>query len=70
MMPSDWYFEMGGGPEVDEIDVMEPVGHDAERIHSSAHSRMYNWQAGTQKTGAVTVADATTPFHKLSICLN
>ena len=55
---------------MDEIDVMEPVGHDAERIHSSAHSRMYNWQAGTQKTGAVTVADATTPFHKLSICLN
>ena len=63
LMPSDWTFPMGGWPDVGEIDIMEHVGHDPGVIHSSAHSRRYNWQAGTQKTGAIEVPDATSAFH-------
>ena len=63
LMPSDWTFPMGGWPDVGEIDIMEHVGHDPGGIHSSTHTRMYNWQAGTQKTGVVRVPTAMEAFH-------
>ena len=63
MMPSDWHFGEGNWPDVGEIDIMEHVGHDPGVIHASAHSRDYQWQAGTQKTGVTTVGDATEAFH-------
>ena len=63
LMPSDWTFPMGGWPDVGEIDIMEHVGHDPGVIHSSVHTRKYNWQAGTQKTGVIEVPTATTQLH-------
>lgn len=63
MMPSDWKFEDGGWPDVGEIDIMEHVGHDAGVIHASAHSRDYQWQKGTQKTGVLKVPTVTEEFH-------
>lgn len=63
MMPSDWTFGEGNWPDVGEIDIMEHVGHNPGVIHASAHSRDYQWQAGTQKTGVVTIPDATEAFH-------
>jgi beta-glucanase (GH16 family) len=63
MMPSDWTFEDGNWPDVGEIDIMEHVGHDPGVIHASAHSRDYQWQTGTQRTGVTTVPTASASFH-------
>jgi beta-glucanase (GH16 family) len=64
LMPSDWDFSDGGWPDIGEIDVIEHVGYDPGVIHASAHSRDYQWQKGTQKTGVVTVPTVTTEFHE------
>lgn len=63
MMPAGWSFHDGNWPEVGEIDIMEHVGYDTGIIHASAHSKDYQWQAGTQKTGVITVPEATQAFH-------
>ena len=63
MMPGGWTFNDGNWPDVGEIDILEHVGHDLNVIHASAHSKDYQWQAQTQKTGIITVPDATEDFH-------
>lgn len=63
MMPSDWQFSDGGWPDIGEIDIIEHVGYDPGRVHASAHSRDYQWQKGTQKTGVAEIPTATTAFH-------
>ena len=42
---------------------MEHVGHDLGVIHASAHSKEYQWQKNTQKTGTVFILDANEKFH-------
>jgi len=63
MMPGGWSFQDGNWPAVGEIDIMEHVGHDSGVIHASAHSKDYNWQVQTEKTGIITVPDVTEKFH-------
>jgi len=63
MMPGDWSFKDGNWPDIGEIDIMEHVGHNLNVIHASAHSKDYQWQVGTQKTGVMKVPDATEAFH-------
>ena len=63
MMPGNWTFNDGNWPDVGEFDIMEHVGHEKGVIHASAHSRDYQWQKGTQKTGIITVPDVTEKFH-------
>lgn len=63
MMPGGWSFNDGNWPAIGEIDIMEHVGHDLNVVHASAHSKDYQWQIGTQKTGVVTVPGATENFH-------
>jgi beta-glucanase (GH16 family) len=63
MMPGGWSFNDANWPEVGEIDIMEHVGFDPGVIHASAHSKDYQWKAGTQKTGTISVPDATTEFQ-------
>ena len=63
LMPSDWTYEQGGWPDVGEIDIMEHVGHNPGVVHSSAHSKRYQWQTDTQKTDSVMVADASSAIH-------
>ena len=67
MMPDGWSFEQGGWPDVGEIDIMEHVGFDVGTVHASAHSRDYQWQKGTQKTGTIEVPDATEAFHTYAL---
>lgn len=67
MMPSDWEFGQGGWPDIGEIDIVEHVGTEPGVIHASAHSRDYQWQKGTQKTGTIRVETATTAFHTYSL---
>lgn len=63
MMPGGWSFDDANWPAVGEIDIMEHVGYDPGVVHSSAHSADYYWKLGTQKTGIITVPDATTRFN-------
>jgi beta-glucanase (GH16 family) len=67
MMPGGWSFNDGNWPAIGEIDILEHVGHDVNVIHASAHSKDYQWQVGTQKTGIITVPDATENFHNYSM---
>ncbi len=67
MMPSDWEFGKGGWPDVGEIDIMEHVGHEPGIIHASAHSRDYQWQKGTQKTGTIEIPNATSAFQTYAL---
>jgi len=63
MMPGGWNFSDGNWPDVGEIDIMEHVGHDLVVIHASAHSKDYQWQKGTQKTGTIDIPDVNKKFH-------
>ncbi len=63
MMPGGWTFYDGNWPAVGEIDIMEHVGHNLGVIHASAHSKDYQWQRNTQKTGVLTVPDVSEKFH-------
>lgn len=63
MMPGGWLFHDGNWPDIGEIDIMEHVGHERGIIHASAHSKDYQWQKGTQKTGVISVPQATEIFH-------
>ncbi len=67
MLPVDWNLGSGKWPDVGEIDIMEHVGHEPGIIHASAHSRDYQWQAGTQKTATLEVADAARAFHTYTL---
>jgi beta-glucanase (GH16 family) len=63
MMPGGWRFSDGNWPDVGEIDILEHVGHETGVIHASAHSKDYQWQKGTQKTGITNVPTAAEEFH-------
>ena len=63
MMPGGWSFPDGNWPAVGEIDIMEHVGYDMNVIHASAHSKDYQWQAGTQKTGTIVVPGVSENFN-------
>ena len=64
MMPSD---SSPGWPECGEIDVMEHVGYDSNRVHATTHSLKYNWKATEQRTGTSLVPGATTGMHDYAI---
>ncbi len=61
MLPTDWVY--GGWPSSGEIDIMEHVGFDENKVHISTHSEAYYWRIGTQRTASKTIQNATTEFH-------
>ena len=63
MMPGGWTFSDGNWPFIGEIDIMEHVGYELDVIHASAHSKDYQWQIGTEKTGIMTAPGASEKFH-------
>jgi hypothetical protein len=60
MMPDDF---SRGWPACGEIDVLEHVGHDSNRVHATLHSAAYNWQRPEQRTASTFVNGATSGFH-------
>jgi beta-glucanase (GH16 family) len=52
-----------GWPACGEIDIMENVGFDPQRIHGSVHTAAYNHAIGTQKTATIAVANPWEDFH-------
>jgi len=63
MMPvgNDW--NTNPWPMCGEIDIMEEVGCVPNEVSSSIHTQDYNHTKGTQKTHAMTLADAEGEYH-------
>lgn len=61
MLPTDWAY--GGWPASGEIDIMEHVGYDPNRVLFSIHTEAYNHIKGTQKSGERNIPTAMTEFH-------
>jgi beta-glucanase (GH16 family) len=65
MLPTDW--EYGGWPNSGEIDIMEHVGYDSNRVHFSVHTEAYNHTKNTQKSNNRVVEGAMWNFHKYRV---
>lgn len=65
MLPTDWKY--GDWPRSGEIDIMEHVGFDPERVHISVHTQAYNHVAGTQRTATRLVDGVMEDFHLYSV---
>jgi beta-glucanase (GH16 family) len=52
-----------GWPACGEIDIMEHVGFDPERIHANIHSRAYNHVQRTNKGNSILVTRPDEEFH-------
>lgn len=61
MLPTDWAY--GGWPKSGEIDIMEHVGYDTNRIHQSVHTESYHHSINTQKTATKVIPTSTSEFH-------
>ena len=65
MLPTDWAY--GGWPKSGEIDIMEHVGYDPNKVLSTVHTETYNHSIGTQKSGGLTIPTAMTEFHNYRV---
>jgi beta-glucanase (GH16 family) len=65
MLPEAWAY--GGWPESGEIDIMEHVGYEPERVYATIHTEAYNHVQGTQDTDTLRVPDAEQEFHVYSL---
>lgn len=61
MLPTDRSY--GDWPKSGEIDIMEHVGYDQNRVHFSTHTEAYYFKINTAKTTSKVIADASTAFH-------
>ncbi|RYF13238.1 MAG: glycoside hydrolase family 16 protein [Flavobacteriales bacterium] len=61
MLPTDRAY--GDWPKSGEIDIMEHVGYDQNRVHFSTHTEAYYFKINTAKTSSKIIADASTAFH-------
>lgn len=61
MLPTDW--EYGSWPKSGEIDIMEHVGYDQDKVHITVHTEAYNHSKGTQRGKSKVVENASTDFH-------
>jgi len=50
-------------PDNGELDIMEEVGFDANKIYGTAHNKMFNGAQGTQKGGSMLIPTAQDSFH-------
>ncbi|MGY5450663.1 glycoside hydrolase family 16 protein [Agarivorans sp. MS3-6] len=65
MLPTDWVY--GDWPASGEIDIMEHVGYDQDKVHNSIHSSDFNHTKGTQITTSFMVDDASNEFHDYAV---
>jgi len=65
MLPTDWAY--GNWPKSGEIDIMEHVGYDPNKVHFSVHTESYNHSIGTQRTSSQIIPTAITDFHKYRV---
>jgi beta-glucanase (GH16 family) len=65
MLPTDWAY--GNWPNSGEIDIMEHVGYDQNRVHITVHTKAFNHTLGTQKGANKIVSTASDEFHRYRI---
>lgn len=61
MLPTDWVY--GGWPDSGEIDIMEHVGYDMQRVHGTIHTKDFNHMIGTQIGTSIVGTNVDTEFH-------
>ena len=61
MLPTDNAY--GGWPKSGEIDIMEHVGYDPNRVHITMHTEAYYFKINTQKTATKAINGAMDQFH-------
>src|SRR5690606_39180384 len=61
MMPTESKY--GGWPHSGEIDIMEHVGYENNRIHTNTHTTKYNHNLGTNIGYSKTVPNVSDEFH-------
>jgi len=61
MLPTDWRY--GGWPYSGEIDIMEYVGYDKNKIHGTIHTGAYNHNLGTQIGFSKVIQDVEEEFQ-------
>jgi beta-glucanase (GH16 family) len=59
MLPNDYAY--GAWPNSGEIDIMEHVGYDPNKVHFSVHNQLYN--GGNAKTSTLEIPTAFTEYH-------
>lgn len=65
MLPTD--FSYGNWPNSGEIDIMEHVGYDVNRIYGTIHTEAFNHTLGTQKGSNTMEPTAYTEFHDYAV---
>lgn len=61
MLPN--HREYGGWPRGGEIDILEHVGYDPDKVHFNAHTGKYNHTKGTGKGTSVNLKNPEKEFH-------
>ena len=57
----------GGWPRAGEIDIMEHVGFDPDRVHSTVHTDAYNHTKGTHRGASTVVSTARSAFNVYAV---
>lgn len=65
MLPTNWKY--GNWPKSGEIDIMEHVGYDQDKIHGTVHTESFNHLLGTQKGKTKEIDNVSDTFHTYSI---
>ena len=66
--PAIWLLPATGTwPDEGEIDLMEMVGWDANVVHATLHTGLFNHRRGTQRGAQVTVPTSCTTFHRYQL---
>lgn len=63
MLFTDKSYGNKGWPDNGEIDIMEHVGFDQNRIHGNIHTKAFNHVLKTNKGSDTLLTDASTKFH-------
>ena len=59
--------QYGGWPRAGEIDIMEHVGFDPDRVHSTVHTDAYNHTKGTHRGASTVVSTARSAFNVYAV---
>ena len=65
LMPTESVY--GDWPKSGEIDIMEHVGFDQDRIHGTVHTEKYYWKNSNQKSGQIMGEKVSDTFHTYSL---